>query len=154
MKSATPLTILLALTALCCGAPQEGTRTDRPGLPYAVITGSGGGFTGLREGYVIDSLGDVSRWRGVVFDRSERTFVGTLSEAECRDLADFVATSGVLDTSCRGSGNISSFVALRSASLSREYSWPGVEPGQDVPEAVRKLHGHVARLIRSIATSH
>src|SRR5512143_3103954 len=106
--------MISTLMALCPGC--SSTRPPQQGaLPFTIVLGSGGGFTGLYEGYVIDSTGRISQWRGRTFASAEFVAGPLLDDDGREKIRRIVAETGILSVEYRKSGNMISFLAFHRA---------------------------------------
>ena len=116
-------------------------------LHYSLVLGSGGGFAGTSEGYIIDSTGVVTSWRGTTLAMSTRKEIGTLDADTKADLQKLIEDKKLLDTQYGTSGNLTSFLLLQSQTARHTISWLGDAPGEEVPLNVRESYAAVRKCI-------
>lgn len=140
--------IIFSLIALCPGC--SSTRPPQGALPFTIVLGSGGGFTGLYEGYVIDSTGRINQWRGRTFASAEFVAGPLLDDDGREEIQRIVAETGILSVEYRKSGNMISFVTFHRATGEHRISWNGVEPGPDVPAPAREFYDRLRGFLRDM----
>jgi hypothetical protein len=139
--------MISALLALCLGC--SSTRQEQHAeLPFTIILGSGGGFTGLYEGYVIDSTGRVMRWKGRTFDGAEHTRQAVLDDDQRKEVQRIVAETGILGAEFSERGNMTSFLTFHLPTGEHRISWHGGAPGPGVPANIREFYNRIREFLQ------
>lgn len=96
------------------------TASDK--LEYSIITGEGGGFTGIQNGIFIDTSGTVFSFNGKTFDTAEKKKLGVLPQDAVPELNKL---SNEIDTiSFRVQSNIYKYITLKkNGSMDIVLSW-------------------------------
>ena len=121
----------------CCGSKE--TIREPQYLKYEITLGSGGGFTGISEGEMIDTLGIVYHWEGRSFLTSVKKNVDTLSQHQIIKLNKFFSENGLINYHFKESGNITSFLTLSDSNKDLTFSWKEANIPERVPEKIREL---------------
>lgn len=119
-------------------------------LEYSIIVGSGGGFSGSYEGYLIDSLGQIFNWSGKTFSTADLASIGELNEDEIQTVKTSINDSNILNTSFKEHGNVTTFIRLKNSKFEYSVSWIGLDPDNKVPENIRELYSRLKKIIDSI----
>lgn len=116
---------------------------------FAVIYGSGGGFTGMANGYIIDSAGKVDKWSGLYFRRSKIEKFGTAASNALSPIQKIFSTSAYKKWKHRDMGNMTTQIWCISGKDTTRISWKGTEPGPEVPKPIRDFYGHLKLAVES-----
>ncbi len=138
------LLIFLLLGMLGCSR-QSAPVQEEKGTPlhFTIVLGSGGGFAGRYEGYIIDSLGTVSSWQGVTAANAERKEIGRLDSSQRAAIQQMIVGDTLLSITFRQTGNVTSFVTLASGAGEHRFSWTGTNPDEAVPAQIREFYSHL-----------
>jgi hypothetical protein len=120
------LTIAIALTLDSCSSseavkPDIYTQTAFPG-DFQLTMGEGGGFTGQWNGYVVDSLGTVSTWRGISPDQNIKK-TGKLARQQFDKLWQIILNARFFDIDTTGTGNMTVAIQVTAAGTTHRTSW-------------------------------
>lgn len=129
----------LCITAFsgCCGSKE--TIREKQYLKYEIILGSGGGFTGISKGKMIDTLGIVFDWDGRSFLTSIKKNVDTLSQDQIIKLNKFFSEHGLTNYHFKETGNITGFLKLSDSNNEFTFSWKEANIPEKAPEKIREL---------------
>lgn len=116
---------------------------------FTVIYGSGGGFTGMANGYIIYSEGKVEKWSGLYFRRSKIEKLGAAPPNTLQPLQKIFATRVYKKWQHHDTGNMTTQVWCISGKDTTAISWKGTEPGQEVPQPIRDFYGQLRRAVES-----
>lgn len=114
---------------------------------FCITLGTGGGFTGLYNGYYIDTLGNISTWEGRKFNIASGISVGKISTSDLQDLNFKIQEMKILNLQFRKSGNISSSISFVKENSVHTISWSGFEPDEQVPQVIRDFYFYIKNLI-------
>ena len=120
-----------------------------PAKDFTIIFGSGGGFTGMAEGYVIHGDGQIEKWSGPYFRRSKAETVGVVTSEALQPLRQMFETKAFERWSYQETGNMTTQVWCISGNDTTAVSWPGLEPGKDVPPAIQDFYGKLMHAVQS-----
>ncbi len=141
------LSIALLTIAGCSTANLIEEAGDQSFLDHNIIIGTGGGFTGVYEGYLIDTTGNVFHWEGISFENSVKRYIGTLHTSQIEKIKSLIEDYGVLTTEYSGKGNITTFITLRTEEFAHRVSWVGISPDKKVPESLRAFNSELNEII-------
>lgn len=156
------LVILLAYLSGCSGSNdkaaagqnslnQSSAEQNSPILLYSIVTGSGGGFTGMYQGYEIDSAGYVKSWEGITYDKSKKQEAGRLTSQQTEELNKLIDSTQILKTDYSTRGNITSFIRFTSpAAEEHRVSWEGPEPGGSTPQNIRIFNDRLSKILKTL----
>lgn len=146
-KNATILLIILPLF-LIANMP----KIPRQAAPkkFTVIYGSGGGFTGMANGYIIYSDGKVEKWSGLYFRRSKIENLGSVTPKTLQPLQKFFATLAYKKWKYKDAGNMTTQIWCISGKDTTAISWKGTKPGKEVPLPIRDFYLTLQRVVQSI----
>lgn len=132
-----------------CGSSGEQSlkQSAEPTSNYNIVIGSGGGFTGIYNGYYIDTVGNISKWEGRIFAENKLKYIITLSHEQLNKISKLVSDENVLNTSYHKSGNISSSIQFIYKNFKHSVSWSGFEPTDSVPVNIREFHSKLRKII-------
>lgn len=139
--------ILLTLMGSCSTIDQSQKQTTTQKAKYNFVIGTGGGFTGIYNGYYIDTIGNISSWEGRVFTDTNLKYITTLSREQLDKISELVLDNDVQRTNYKNSGNISSFIQLSYNNFKHSVSWSGFEPDESVPPNIKEFHSQLRKII-------
>ncbi len=141
------LTLLLSIFTTCTSK----SRHQPPGAKdFTVIFGSGGGFTGMADGYIIHSNGKIEKWSGQYFRRDKVETMGTVAASEIlKPLKEMFDTGAFAQWSYQETGNMTTRVWCISGQDTIVVSWNGTEPGKEVPQPIRDFHADLMKIVES-----
>lgn len=122
-------TLLLLLSA--CSSNKDLAKQNEVSLPYNIVVGQGGGFTGGHTGYYIDTLGLVKSFSGISFTKSKMENIGQLSSAQISDINS--SFQAIMNIKYNKVGNMTSYIVITKNNYELRYSWEGTYPDQTVP---------------------
>lgn len=132
-------------------ADQSSAEQNFPQLSYSIITGSGGGFTGMYQGYAIDSAGYVKFWEGITYDKSKKQEAGRLTGPQIEELNKLIDSTQIVKTNFSTRGNITSFIRFTSpAAEEHRISWEGPEPGSSIPQNIRIFNERLNKILKTL----
>jgi hypothetical protein len=138
---------LLAVAAGCSTASLLNEKEETAFLSHDIIIGTGGGFSGVYEGYLIDTVGNVQHWEGIAFEHSTKNYIGSLKKNQIEKIKSMIEESGVLKTEYSGKGNITTFITIRGNESAHRISWVGISPDRKVPEIIRAFNSELNEII-------
>lgn len=116
---------------------------------FTIIFGSGGGFTGMAEGYVIHSDGKVEKWSGIHFRRSKVETVGVVTQEALQPLRQMFETKAFERWSYQETGNMTTSVQCIHGNDTTVVSWAGLEPGREAPPAIQDFYSKLMYAVQS-----
>lgn len=119
---------------------------------FNVTLTSGGGFTGMYNGYYIDTSGTISRWEGRTFNLASLNPVGNLTSDKLKQMNTKITELEILKVQYKKSGNISSSISISTNNFQHTVSWVGIEPERDVPEKIKEFYFYINNLINNSVT--
>lgn len=138
--------VFLIFMGACHSSSREHAAAEKD---FTVIFGSGGGFTGMAEGYVIHSSGKIEKWSGRYFQRGKIEAIGTVAPEALLPLRQAFATKAFMRWSHQGTGNMTTRVWCISGMDTTIISWPGLDPGAEVPPAIRDFYSKLRHAVQS-----
>lgn len=132
------LLLSLALSTLACGISQREPAAPSP--DFTIIWGTGGGFTGFADGFILHSNGKMERWSGQYFRREKIQPVGATGAAQLESLRRTLAKHNLRKVHYQETGNMTTRVWCITGTDTTIVSWNGVEPGAEVPAALQELY--------------
>jgi len=147
-RNASVLFFMLVLSGLSVGIimPQQKSSTAKK---FTVIYGSGGGFTGMANGYIIYSDGNVEKWSGLYFRRSKIEKLGAAAPQTLPPIQKVFDARAYKKWKQQDTGTMTTRVWCISGKDTTTVSWKGTEPGEEVPPAIREFYGHLKRAVES-----
>jgi len=147
-RNAPVLFFMLVLSGLSVGMimPQQKSSAAKK---FTVIYGSGGGFTGMANGYIIYSDGNVEKWSGLYFRRSKIEKLGAAALQTLPPIQKVFDARAYKKWKQQDAGNMTTRVWCISGKDTTAVSWKGTEPGEEVPPALREFYGHLKRAVES-----
>jgi len=141
---------LIALSLFSLGALPGLFRQSAVLQKFTVIYGSGGGFTGMANGYIIYSDGNVEKWSGLYFRRSKIEKLGAAAPQTLPPIQKVFETRACKKWKQQDAGNMTTRVWCISGKDTIVVSWKGLEPGQEVPPPIRDFYSKLKNVVQSI----
>ncbi|MDI6804792.1 MAG: hypothetical protein QME58_13295 [Bacteroidota bacterium] len=138
--------VILSLHILGC------SHTQNLSSRFNVTLTSGGGFTGMYNGYYIDTLGEISRWEGRTYNLASLKPGGKLTPDKLKEMNTKITELELLNVQYNKSGNISSSISISTNISKHTVSWVGVEPEEEVPEKIKEFYYYIKNLINNSIT--
>ena len=139
----------LVLSISFCACHTASRDQISPAKDFTIIFGSGGGFTGMAAGYIIHGNGKIEKWSGLYFRCDKLETLGTAKPEALQPLRQMFETKAFSQWSHQGAGNMTTQVWCISGSDTTVVSWPGLEPGKDVPPAIQGFYGKLMLAVQS-----
>lgn len=138
------LFFFLALIITSCSSTK--TENSNPLLAYNIKFSQGGGFTGNRTGYIIDSTGSVFSFSGFPFSQNKTVFKQKLTPEQINSLNDMFPSVILINYSQKG--NMTTSISLTKDNIDKYFSWNGLEPGQEVPSELVNFYAALRNFIK------
>jgi hypothetical protein len=123
------ISILIIGTALLLASCQssETTKTDlysQTSAPsdFQLVIGEGGGFTGQWNGFVVDSTGAVSSWRGTTPEQNVKR-IAKLARQQYEKLWQMIINARYFDIDTTGTGNMTVAMQVTANGTVHRTSW-------------------------------
>lgn len=146
-KNAFALLIILPLFLM---ATMPARPRQAASKKFTVIYGSGGGFTGMANGYIIYSDGKVEKWSGLYFRRSKIEKLGAAAPKTLQPLQKVFDTLAFKKWKYKDVGNMTTQMWCISGKDTTTISWKGTEPGKEVPPPIREFYLNLQSAVQSI----
>jgi len=130
--------IILFAFQSCAGSKNSQKATQH--LKYNIVYGSGGGFTGVRTGKFIDSLGVVSKWEGITFSKAKRVKIDSLSQLQIKKINDYLIKNPLDIYTLNESGNSTVFLTLTNSKNETKFSWKENESSSKLPAKIKEFY--------------
>ncbi len=131
-----------------CACHSSSREQTAPAKDFTIIFGRGGGFTGMAEGYIIHGDGKIEKWSGFYFRRDKLETVGTAKPEALLPLRQMFEARAFKQP-YQQTGNMTTRVWCISGGDTTVVSWPGLEPGKDVPPALQDFYGKLMSAVQS-----
>ncbi|MCI0698856.1 hypothetical protein L0337_43500 [candidate division KSB1 bacterium] len=142
------LTLLLSILTTCTSKSRHQPPDAKD---FTVIFGSGGGFTGMANGYIIHGNGKVEKWSGQYFRRGKVETMGAVVASETlQPLKEMFDTGAFTQWSYQETGNMTTRVWCISGQDTAVVSWNGIEPGEKVPQPIRDFYANLMKIVESV----
>jgi hypothetical protein len=120
------LIIATTLSLASCSS-SEAAKSDvyaQATLPsdFQLTMGEGGGFTGQWNGFVVDSAGTVSSWRGTSPDQNVKR-TGKLARPQFDKLWQIILNTRFFDIDTTGTGNMTVAIQVTAGGTTHRTSW-------------------------------
>jgi len=126
--------ILAAAFAAGGGCSSNQPRGASKAEAFLITIGSGGGFTGMSNGYVIHSSGAVERWSRLAAGKDSIQSAGAITEEEAVRLKMIADSLDFFQIPRGAPGNMTSFVEMVNDSSRHAVQWSGMY--DDAPPGV------------------
>ncbi len=101
---------------------------------------SGGGFSGMYEGWDVSIDGSVTWWQGFYGKRDTTAVVGKLSPESWRSLRKMVEENAITNLDLDERGNMTTTLEIIESETRVVLNWPGLHSDtESAPPAVRKF---------------
>lgn len=141
------LCLAISISFFAC----HSARRDQisPAKDFTIIFGSGGGFTGMAEGYIIHGDGQIEKWSGFHTQRSKAETIGVVTPEALQSLRQTFETKVFAQWSYRKTGNMTTLVQCIRGNDTTVVSWPGLEPGNDVPPDIQDFYRNLMHAVQT-----
>ena len=139
---------MLVLIISACSSNKDLSKQNEESLPYNIIVGQGGGFTGNHSGFYIDTLGLVKSFSGISFARSKMENIGQLSSAQINDINSSFQT--IMNSKYNQVGNMTSYMVITKNNYELRFSWEGTYPDKNVPPEIVTFYQKVNDVINKL----
>ncbi|MGH7496739.1 MAG: hypothetical protein ACREOO_30680 [bacterium] len=131
-----------------CSKENKSAAQGADKLPsdFRLVFGEGGGFTGMWQGYTIDSSGAIYSWQGKLAGENPRS-AGKLSATQIKALWQEIQKADLLGQELNERGNMTSIMRVTANGVTKELAWiprmdataTAASPPQQVQQYCRKL---------------
>jgi hypothetical protein len=101
--------------------PDIYSQTSAP-TDFQLVIGEGGGFTAQWNGFVVDSIGTVSTWRGTAPDQNVKRTT-KLARAQFEKLWQMIVNARYFDIDTSGTGNMTVAMQVTANGTVHRTSW-------------------------------
>jgi len=144
--------LLIAALLMLPGCSSSGklneTQNQMALLDYNITLSKGGGFTGVHQGFFIDSTGKVSSFEGIITTNVKNIYKGSLSSEQINEINNLSA--GVVKINYNQNGNMTSSISLKNKFNEFNFSWPGVAPDKNVPAELVQFYEKLSNIINHL----
>ena len=109
-----------------------------------IIIGSGGGASGLQNGYTIDSTGNLYSWKGRIMEENLK-HIGSISKDTLSNIWELIQTNKLMELEYQFPHNNSIFIKIESINKKNYIVW-----NPDEKNDTTKLTNEVFNEIKSI----
>ena len=120
---------------------------------FNIIISNGGGFTGLKNGYTLNSAGVVKRWRQLSFVNDTTIWKVQTDGIKIKDFRKKLVNSGILKKQYKDTGNITFVLSYRIPDTTYTWSWNGKNGGENVPSEIKNWFKDITDYIISVRKS-
>ena len=132
MKKISVFLILAVFFVLNCSSSdlkkENGISSD-----FNVIFGSGGGFTGLYNGYTIKNDGSVFKWGGKLVEEDAEK-IGNISAEERNTVAEKIREIDFFNINFDKIGNMNKIIVITEQGKKHKVNWPVNEGNPSIVE--------------------
>lgn len=141
--------ILSILLIQACSSSGKLDGNEKPELLlYNITVSQGGGFTGERTGFIVDSSGTAFSFSALPSSEVKTSPKGKLNTEQITELNKLFTT--ILNTKYTENGNMTTSILLKKANDELRYSWGGIEPGKKVPSELSAFYNKVINIINHL----
>ena len=120
---------------------------------FNIIISNGGGFTGLKNGYTLNSAGVVKRWRQLSFVNDTTIWKVQTDGIKIKDFRNKLVNSGILEKQYKDTGNITFVLSYQIPDTTYTWSWNGKNGGENVPSEIKNWFKDITDYIISVRKS-
>ena len=120
---------------------------------FNIIISNGGGFTGLKNGYTLNSAGVVKRWRQLSFVNDTTIWKVQTDGIKIKDFRKKLVNSGILEKQYKDTGNITFVLSYQIPDTTYTWSWNGKNGGENVPSEIKDWFKDITDYIISVHKS-
>lgn len=128
------------------GAIKQATKVDS----FKIIISNGGGFTGLKNGYTLNSAGIVKRWRQLSLVKDTTIWKVQTDGIKINNFKDQLVDSGILEKQYNDTGNITFILSYKLPDTTYRWSWNGKNGGENVPAEIKDWFKDITDYIISV----
>lgn len=148
MKRYFLLFISVLLIQACSSTNKLGDNEKAELLEYNITLSQGGGFTGERQGYIIDSSGTVNSFSAMPNSAVKTSIKGKMSIEQIAEVNKLFPS--ILGTKYNENSNMTTSILLKKGNTEFRYSWGGVEPDKNVPSELSAFYARVINIINNL----
>lgn len=120
------LAIILGLFSFSCHSldttrSKSSSQLSAP-VDFRLVIGEGGGFTGQWNGYIVDSTGTVSSWRGISPEQDVK-WTAKLGRQQFEELWQMIFNARFFDIDTTGTGNMTVAMQVTANGTVHRTSW-------------------------------
>jgi len=127
-------------------AINQATKVDS----FKIIISNGGGFTGLKNGYTLNSAGIVKRWRQLSFVKDTTIWKVQTDGIKINNFKNKLVNSGILEKQYNDIGNITFILSYQLPDTTYHWSWNGKNGGKNVPAEIKDWFKNITDYIISV----
>ncbi len=131
------------------GAINQEAKVDS----FNIIISNGGGFTGLKNGYTLNSAGVVKRWRQLSLVNDTTIWKVQTDGIKIKDFRNKLVNSGILEKQYKDTGNITFVLSYQIPDTTYTWSWNGKNGGENVPSEIKDWFKDITDYIISVHKS-
>jgi hypothetical protein len=118
------------------------------GKPFSIELSSGGGFSGLWNGFILHSDGTIESWQGKQSKTEGVTRLGTIDAGEINEIKAMIEKDGIMGRAFRETGNMTTMLRVTDGDEMRFITWPGtIEDDAKMPAEVRGVYAKIRKHI-------
>ncbi len=149
---------LIILSTIQIGCKSNKIKSDIPEAinqnekvdSFNIIISNGGGFTGLKNGYTLNSAGVVKRWRQLSFVKDTTIWKVQTDGIKIKDFRKKLVNSGILKKQYKDTGNITFVLSYQIPDTTYTWSWNGKNGGKNVPTEIKDWFKDITDYIISV----
>jgi hypothetical protein len=144
MKCTSLIFMVVLLFSGCGHSPQSANQPSMQSLDKnAIVVGSGGGFSGFYDGYIITRGGDVFSWKGISNTPDSLALLFHTTKDSVDFFFRFLDEIHFSDILLQSSGNMNSFIEERIGEMKHRLQWG--ENTSSVPPEVLTFYSLVLK---------
>ena len=124
----------------------QSLNKEAKSLPiFKIVLSSGGGFTGLSNGYSLFSNGNVEKWRQLSAVKDSVVWISQVDSSKIYNFKNDLETSGITNKTYNGTGNITTRLKYETKDSTYNWSWKGAGDESDVPLEIKPLFENIKK---------
>ncbi|GAB4131227.1 MAG: hypothetical protein Fur0015_05050 [Ignavibacteriales bacterium] len=125
-----------------CSHTKKVVNSIQP-LKFNIVIGTGGGFSGLYEGKIIDTSGIIYEWKGRTYLSAAKNKIGSISREKIAKINSLFLQDDIFSYSFKESGNLINFLTVTKGNQSTTFTWRESTSNNKLPEKIYQLYNLV-----------
>ena len=131
----------------CCHCKH--TMADQK--PFTIELSSGGGFSGLWNGYIIRSDGAIQSWHGKQMKTDEVKDLGQVEPDDIAEVKTILDRDKIMNLALHETGNMTTMLKVTSGDEMTFITWPGsMDDEGQVPAQVLETYTLILKLVQQM----
>jgi hypothetical protein len=131
----------------------SGNKIIKPAL-FKIILSSGGGFTGLKNGYTLFSNGKVDKWSQISVIKDSINWSTQIDSLQIYQLKNDLEATGILNKNYSETGNITTQLKYVTQDSVYTWSWKGKGENSEIPDEIKGFYEKLTKFCTELTNKN